>query len=297
MIGQSFTKLDNQQGIDAILHSLNDNKLTNQISKFMLVFLSVFAIPARLVLRQNFGERSFSLMSVASCLLIQLYVPVIMFTLVIGSASDLITTDIFIFFAIVVVLANPFLVFLYYQVRVSRRHFKNVMSNLNHPTSYSKYRGDSKLFSMVAYTGKKAKWGFEFNDDYVRMFVEPVRLLKWSALGFLCSIAVFLGMIYGLDKIIEDPSDIAQYCAFIGMMISTGTLVVSLHLVISALCLLIEESSIYFQNRSAALDMLDSQEELKQLQIIQQNMKKAPGVMVSIETDRNEVALPMETLE
>ena len=313
MIGQSFNKLDNKEGLEVLFHALRKNSISSQFVRMVLLFVSVFALPARFEVREDFGERAFSIMIWISCLIIQLLPPSFLIVLEILALSDDANHRIgWIGWTLIglSIIFSPFTWYMRRQIIRGVEHFADVLHCLDNSYSYSKDRGffsrdfDFNLVKMPEHP----KWGFN-DSDYKQIFIEPFNLV---ANGII--IPIILTVLGGIlwcfkvysrfmrewiapentaitDELMRSVDWTVPQIMLVNLI--AGALTVATYFIISGIALLIEELGVFFNNRSIALDMLDAHYEMQYVEELKASMEK-PDSERANPIVFNEVVIPSE---
>lgn len=258
MLQSSLNKMD---GADAIkgLSSL-DPKSNPIFGAFAMAYsfvVSAGAVPVRVFLRRNIGERSFSPAGFVISLAFYFFYFGLWGGLILGSMQNkylwvpefpiagftLLKLNFFL---------NPFLLFLVIVFFKGVQHFKRLIREAQHnQTGYSYYRGDGIYFRKKL--GKK-KWGFQIDERFMRMVVEPLAAFR---LGFI--IFFIAGGIVTINILYFVLSDPLKYTLIFLMWLS----VLGIAVMFSSLCLFLDEFGIMMRIRGSVLDLIDSEIDMK----------------------------------
>ena len=137
-------------------------------------------------------------------------------------------------------------------------------------------RGDGIYFNHLL--GGKI-FGFRINELVLRMIVEPLQLLKMSAITFGLSIlALTLRAWYPIDNL---------FFLFVDSL-TFGIMAASLIIIISSISLFLEEFAIMQRGRDAILDMIDGELDMQQIMIIKDSLKiEAPKFSIKVSIINN----------
>lgn len=250
MLQSSLNKMD---GVEAVkgFYSLDpqDNAILGALIQGYFFVVSAGALPLRMILRKNLGERSFSIFGFIVSVGFYIY-----YGILLGGAGVItLTSQLFggveanwLDYARVILL-NPFLIFIAIVIIRAVQHFKKVMRKAqNNQVQYSYFRGEGKYFRKRK-GGKK--WGFEIDERFMRMVIEPLAILKIGLLIlFIAAGAVTFNYFY---VVMTDSLIYLQ-------PILIWTAVLGLVLVLSAIFLFLEEFGIMMRIRGAVLDLIDA---------------------------------------
>lgn len=250
MLQSSLNKMD---GVEAVkgFYSLDpqDNAILGALIQGYFFVVSAGALPLRMILRKNLGERSFSIFGFIVSISFYIY-----YGILLGGAGVItLTSKLFggvdanwLDYARVILL-NPFLIFMAIVIIRAVQHFKKVMRKAqNNQVQYSYFRGDG-IFFRKRKGGKK--WGFEIDERFMRMVIEPLAVLKIGLLIlFIAAGAVTFNYFY---VVMTDSLIYLQ-------PILIWTAVLGLVLVLSAIFLFLEEFGIMMRIRGAVLDLIDA---------------------------------------
>jgi len=257
MINKSHSSINDMDALrgSSILDAKNISfwGLLTQAFSFVV---GISALPLRLFLRKNLGERSIRPGTFILSIALHIYYFTIFDALLILLSIvslDLgeVTTEQMIRLA-VFILVNPYFIFLILVIRKAIIHFRQkIREAKSGQVSHSYYRGESRYFS----NRKDGKiWGFTINETITRMLVEPKSIFKYGLVIFFCCLAILLYIIL----ILEYKSEYLN--AFLASLGCTG-LVISF----DAICLFLEEFTLFMSRRDKFLDMLDAQDDMSEL--------------------------------
>jgi len=282
MLLGSLSKMDGMETARGF-YGMNPNKspFLGMIVHSYYFLVGAGAIPARLYLRKNMGERAFSpfafLLSFGFFAYYGIY-PDDDFMLLGGSlgilgameiAQNEISVGVMIFINI---FFNTYLLFLWWLIRQGIRHFKQVLKKSpENRGQYSYFRGEGKYFEHRL-GGKMGK--FNIDERFIRMVIEPLALIKY---GFCLLIG---SAILGVALYFLHTERIAILVSFL-LIIFGWIHNLGFAIIFSGLCLFLEEFGIMMRIRGAALDIIDGEydmafilkkkEELQSGKIEQQN--------------------------
>lgn len=231
--------------------------------------INVLSIPFRLLMRKNMGERAFSVFTYISS--------VLCFTILISGLAYLgyaswigfvftlpeINSEMFLnrlLFTTLVILINPYFIFLVIFLEKGRIHFGRVLNRAKSKEYiYSFYQGEGIYFE---HKKKKKFLGFQVNDIFVRMIYEPIGMLKFS----IPILIINYILINKSDVIIED----SFYLNFVNTFIA-GLLLTAIVLSLGAICTLLLEFGALQKERGAALDMIDGEVDMQRILSLKDN--------------------------
>lgn len=232
--------------------------------------INVLSIPFRLLMRKNMGERAFSVFSYFSsvlCFVIFISgLAYFQYTAWIGFSFRFpeIDSDIYmiwLLFTTLVVLINPYTIFLVVFLQKGRIHFKKVLERARIKENlYSFHQGEGIYFE---HKKKKKFWGFQVDDTLVRMVYEPIGMLKFS----IPVLIVNHILINKSNLIIEDTF----YLNFTNTFIA-GLLLTAIALSLGAICTMLLEFGAFQNERNAALDMVDGEIEMQRILLLKENL-------------------------
>lgn len=222
-----FSPLDNNLFLSTGLNPI----LSGIISAYYFI-LGALALPIRLILRKNLGERAFTPFSLLLFLviyaIIQFYIELLL----------LHTSKLVYKFYL-----NPVYWFVFLTYFLAFLHFIRVIKLANSGiVSYSYYRGESRYFKFLEKNSENLF--INSGEIFVRLILEPGIVMVIS-LTFI----LFYNSIYGNDLILKGNLELYLnwiWCLFILVAIST-------------FCLFLEELAIAMNIRAVILDFIDSQ--------------------------------------
>lgn len=232
--------------------------------------INVFSIPFRLLMRKNMGERAFTVFAYFSgviCFVIVIsglaymgYVGWIGFGFHLPEWDSELYIVRFLFTALVI-LINPYTIFLVVFLEKGRRHFRRLLERARSKEyRYSFNQGEGIYFE---HKKEKTFWGFQVNDTLVRMIYEPVGMLKFS-------IPILI-----VNHILINRSDALTgdsfYLNFIDTFIA-GLLMTAIVLSIGAVSTFLLEFGSFQRERGAALDMLDGEIDMQRILLVKENL-------------------------
>lgn len=258
MLQSSLNKMD---GADAIKgFSSLDPKSNPIFGAFAMAYsfvVSAGALPVRLFLRKNIGERSFSPAGFVVSLGFYIF-----YCGLLGGMGAWTITKQFLWptesYSLDVkliqlnIFLNPLLFFFIIVFIKGFRHFKRIIREAqNNQTGYSYYRGDGIYFRKRL--GKK-KWGFQIDERFMRMVIEPLASFR---LGF--AILLISGGVVAINILFFVLSEPLKFIlvflvwlAFLGIV-----------LMFSSICLFLDEFGIMMRIRGSVLDLIDSDIDMK----------------------------------
>lgn len=250
MLQSSLNKMD---GVEAVkgLSSLgpDSNAIIGALIQGYFFIVSVGALPIRLILRKNLGERSFTIFGFIVSMCFYIFYGIFLggfgvislVTQFFGEIEITWLTNIRIF------LLNPFFIFMLVVISKAVTHFKDIFRKIRtNQIQYSYFRGESIYFKKRK-GGKK--WGFEIDERFIRMVIEPLAVLRIGLLIFLVAAGVvsFNYFYILMTKTLLFFQPILIWTAILGLT-----------LVFSALCLFLEEFGIMMRIRNSVLDLIDA---------------------------------------
>ena len=263
--------LNKMQGVTALkgLYSL-DPKSNIVIDIFLQAYnfiVAIGAIPLRLLLRKNLGERAISPFAFVVFLIAYLTHGYLI-GIVIQAAFE--TGNNTIFDGLDP--ANPLFIILIIIIVKGITHFGRVILNASsNNIGYSYYRGESVFFQKNYKHQDKWLFGLPKNDEYIRMIKEPV-------ISLLVGTFLFLGFFFVL-KYQSWDFDYMEMLILVFANIST----IGLIMIFSGICLFLEEFGIMMRTRAAVLDLIDAEEDMKiiaeQKELIESNRKSKNKVL------------------
>lgn len=253
-------------------------------------FVGAAALPARLLLRDNFGERSVSPTGWGVSLFLHIWYLYEYIALYMGLAiflghafflnePDFSPSGLQIIMMVLAVIFNGFHLYLFEVfINKSRKHYRQAVKNVNTPNLEhgSFYRGDSKYYNHLI--GQKIKTflgKLTVNTRILKMVVEPRKAFRAGLLLFLISIV----LVVLIQVFIQ---------SFWGFLISAYIFsfsAVGLVIAISGICLFLEELGIYLRIREGAYDLIDGEKDLALVLAQKEQWKSSKNPLT---TKRNE---------
>ena len=276
MLQGALNPRNNPNTFNSVSLFFQRNFLLSIISLGYFFLISTLSIPARLALREKMGERALKVASFLLALLAYSLLNFIIFYLIYHFNNkyglyERVWSNFLIFRAytferfitnLILFFVSPFTIFLVFLTGKVFAHFKyHIQRSKQNIVGYSFYRGDGVYFNHLL--GKKI-FGFQINDLILRMIVEPITLFRWSFIIFSLSI---------ITLILRASYPIGSFHFIIIDCLSFGILAVSLTLLISSLCLFLEELAIMQKGRDAILDMIDGELDMQQIMLIKDELK------------------------
>ncbi len=150
------------------------------------------------------------------------------------------------------ILLNPCLWYIIWLFRKGVHHFKEIAQKAKqNKIQYSYHRGDGRYFEHRL-GGKK--WGYEIDEMFLRMIIEPLAIIKYGSLAFFGAIILGMGVyFYGKEK----GGDLGYILIFLGWLTNLGLITI-----FSGFCLFLEEFGVMTKIRGAALDLIDGEYDL-----------------------------------
>lgn len=244
------------------------------LTTFFYSGIGAAAIPARLMLRKNFGERAFSPMAVLISVCFYIYLTFNVFLLGLSDIDDegfpvLGAVGMFIF---VLIPFNSFTFFIIKIIRKAYKHFKNIYSNKEHDTyKYSYYRGEPIYHKYADKIGTQI-FGYKVDEKLIRIYFEPKGFaLKHLAIGLVSLVISILIIVFVIAGFIGGTE--ALLILAIPTVLLYAYSISNLCLSISGFCLLLEELAIAKKIRDSVLDIYDGEYDmqfiLKQKELLQ----------------------------
>ena len=258
MINKSHSSLNDMEALRGA-SILNAKNITfwGLLTQAFSFIVGISALPLRLFLRKNLGERSIRPGTFLLSIALHIYYFTIFDALFVFlgtvpfNMDGKITTENVVIFGLII-LFNPYFIFLFSVTRRGIKHFRQkIREAKNSQTAYSYSHGDSKYFT--GWKGGKV-WGFTVDDTITRMIVEPKSIFKYGMVTFLFCLAVYLYLIFYAKP------DTSYLALFLVSLACTG-LVFSF----DAICLFIEEFTLFTNKRDKVLDMLDGQDDMQEI--------------------------------
>lgn len=268
MIQGSLVKMDGMEAAKGFYGmSPQNNQLIGLFVHGYYFVISAGAIPSRLFLRKNLGERSFSpfafLLSVLfyfyyGCIPFNADLPLLAITgyggIFVAQKEITDAGGVFNWYFIVLLsgILNPYLWFVIWLVRRGITHFKAISKKTQeNKIQYSYYRGDGKYFEHRI--GDK-KWGFDIDEMFLRMVIEPLAVFRFGVIVLLGALLISSGVYFwGVAK----NHELAYAFAYLGWLLNLGLIII-----FSSICLFLEEFGIMTRIRGAALDLIDGEYDL-----------------------------------
>ncbi len=291
MLQGALNRNNNQKLINSFSYFSHKHPIFGILAIVYYFILSVSSIPARLLLRKNMGERTFTIPSFLLAFLFFSVFNLILFIVFVKRTSfglyekcqniDILNFSIlpnsYFLPSILLLLLNPLIIFMTVIFSKAVDHFKYHLARARiNVVSYSFYRGDGIYFEHRK--GDRI-FGLEINDTLLRMLVEPFGMLKLSVLILALSIAAFLFRSYHPEEgflflLIDD--------------ITFGMLAAGITSIISSIALFLEEFSIMQKGRDAILDMIDGELDMQRILMIKEKLKiEHPKGLNETEIDNN----------
>lgn len=249
MLQSSLNKMD---GVEAVkgFYSLdpNSNAILGALIQGYFFVVSAGALPLRMILRKNLGERSFTILGFIVSICFYAYYGMLLGGIgVIALTSQLFggIEENWMNYARLILL-NPFLIFMIIVIIKAIQHFKKVMRRAQkNQIQYSYFRGEG-IFFRKRKGGQK--WGFEIDERFMRMVIEPIAVLKIGFLILFTSIGVvtFNYFYVVMTELLIFLQPILIWTAVLGLV-----------LVLSSIFLFLEEFGIMMRIRGAVLDLID----------------------------------------
>lgn len=279
---------------DGMAKNVNQNDPKNHpvvgaIIQLLIWAVSAGAIPVRLLLRENIGERSISPYLFGACILGHTYYAYayIAFTvgggLFLGKSSDEFESLNILTLSLIALFFNTYN---YYLIEVfvvkGLSHFKSVAHRAKNKLviNLSTYRGDSRYpWYFQKFIGKHFKTPigtFIIDEDLLRMLVEPWIIGKFGLK------VVFYGIVFGLFlEFLPFYSWLLNFMIVLMYSFSISGIFIAL----SALCLFFDEFILFSKYRNYALDMIDGEADLQKVLSEKNKMNVIKG---SIEPNEDE---------
>lgn len=281
MLQGALNRKDSQKLIGGFSHFYQKNLILGLLTIGYFFIVSTLSIPARLILRKNIGERSIAIQSFFLSMIGYIFLSMaflILFSSLAGFgfyeklATGFINTPFTFtwsgfFFNLLLFLSSPFTILLIVILAKAISHFKFHISNHREKVvGYSFYRGQGIYFRERL---GGAIFGFEINENILRMIVEPLGLIKANLLLFVLTV---IAMIFRAMNPVENI-----FFQFIDCILF-GTLMVSITLILSSIALFLEEISIMQKGRDAILDMIDGEFDMQKIISVKETLRiQAPN--------------------
>lgn len=265
MMYSSLSKLNTQETMQGFYEEEpEDRGIVGAFLDALKFVVSVGAIPARLILRKNMGERAFSPFACFLAVLGLFWWPAFTFLLWIALLASLVSAP----FLIIV---NPFLYYLVYVGYLAFKHYKNAFQKArNNQTGYTRDPGESRYFKHH----KGRIWrGFAVGDEIIRMIVEPKAMVIFG----LRMIVLPLPLILALNKslaILKITGDTGNSLKFAVGYICLWSVVTGFSIVFNGIFLFLDEFGGFLGRRNQVLDMNDNEFEMKYLLLKKETMSK-----------------------
>lgn len=296
--------INQADGLNAVrgLYSFNGkgSSFFHSITTFFYSGIGAAAIPARLRLRKNFGERSFSPMAVIISLCFYIYITFNVFLLGLGDEEEgfpiLLASGMFFF---LIIPFNSFTFFIIQTIVKSYKHFKAVYSKKEHDTyRYSYYRGDpisNKYDNKIG----TVFFGFEVDEKLIRMYFEPRGFaLKHLIIGLVLIVST-ISAIPLIIVLAKTEATFAMILGFLTILLYSYA-ISNLCLSISGFCLLLEELAIAKKIRDSVLDMYDGEYDMKflmkQKELLERKNIESESVDIAESVFQNPEAIDMVLL-
>lgn len=258
MINKSYSSLTDKEAISGASNVFKGWNIATFILGAFSFLIGIAALPLRLILRDNIGERSIRPFAFILALGIHIYyftqfdtlVAVISVLGIHGDPFDGLSGYQAIGFLFLFASINPYTLFLFWVFRRGIKHFRQkIREAQSGHVGYSYYRGESRFFSAW---DKPTIYGFPTSQDSIRMLGEPKAII---VIGIATSFSSALLLLFSAF-VLETES--VLLVATLATVFATG-LVISF----DGLCLMLDEISLALNRRDKVLDMLDSEEDLK----------------------------------
>lgn len=258
MLKSGRSQLRTQEGLSQISTVFQKGRsMTDILALGFDLIISLGSVPAKLLLRKDMGQRTVSPFGLVGSIIFQGYFGffttiisgLLLWSLVNPKIEPEIPNYLYFFYFI------PLLAYLLYILQQGINFYrKNISTSGASSAKYSFDRGNSKYFQYLIGT----KWNnIIVTDKNLLIYVEPLESLKYSA-----STLIILAILYCVLCNFFPESTIALFF----IILLAGVMTVASAMVFSSLCLLIEELSIQWRIRGAALDMIDSEYDLELLE-------------------------------
>ena len=264
-------------------HDPKTQPITGVFLQFYYFIIGAGAVPVRLLIRDNIGERSITPLALFTSLGIHIWY-------VYGVIFQFTGLGVFGFFALgryiglttipnsfttlewVVVgllfLLNGFHIYIVTPFFIrGRRHFKKVSkrakNNEFNEEEGSYYRGDIKCFTKRLGTIAKTPIGrFKVDKDNFGILIEPYySALRGIGVTFISLVIAFFIPILPIPFIFKLCSIFFLSVAGVGILY-----------ILSAFCLFLEELGLFLRVRDAALDIIDGEKDLKKILKVRDNL-------------------------
>lgn len=282
MIQGSVNKVDGSNAASG-LYTFNSkgSSFVHNIVSFLYSGVGAAAIPARLRLRKNFGERAFSPSAVLVSISFYIYMCSRVIWFLPEDEND--SSDSFVQAIVVIVFLilplNSFSFFLIKTFKLAYNHFKEIYSHSEDKNyKYTYYRGEPISNNYSHKIGTKI-FGYEVDEKIIRIYFEPkgfvVEHLKKAGISLVGIVVVGVSAysIYNEGNYwLAVPAGL--FCLWLITYIFAN-----LSLAFSGFCLLLEEISIVMKIRDTVLDMVDGEYDMQFLLNQKQSFNDKEGTI------------------
>ena len=259
MINKSYSSLTDKEAASGAVGALRGWGFASFLLGAFSFIIGVAALPLRLVLRKNIGERSVRPFAFILSIALHIYYFTIFDSMIAALAILGVDSSVFegvgyegLIYLALFALINPYTLLLLWAVRMGVLHFKQKIKEAQEgKTGYTYYRGESRYFVNW---DKPSINGFETNEDSIRALAEPKAVAAIALTVSLLSAIAILILIF----LVESKS--VLLVASLATIFATGLVVF-----LDAICLAIDEISLVLGRRDKVLDMLDSEEDANTL--------------------------------
>lgn len=267
MLDKSFAEEQASKGAKN-LHQ-NDAKsqpIIGQIIQLYFFIVGAFALPARLLLHENFGERSISPTALAVSFFGHIWFLWNYMFMTIGILSVTVpivhevknTNDTLsdfegtVYFILIFVFHGCFFYLLEVFILKPIKHYRKIIAHKNYSKG-SYYRGDLKYFKNYLGTQTKTILGhFHVDEEILRLVIEPRKIIKAGL-----QVALILYILAQIVGFLANGYTLTLLAIYLMTYVLAGLLIA-----FSGICLFLEELGYRLRLRSAALDMIDSKNDL-----------------------------------
>ena len=273
MLQGKLPNTDSQSLIRGLSHLMKANPLFSSIIFGYFFLVNTFAVPVRLFFRKKVGERAIGIVSWTICIIVlfiygQVFLPMY-FTWISGTYLDVIPPEGEFVFINSYLFTTPYFTFIWIIIIGGLIHFFGIYQRMNKGELKHSYdRGDSRILELLKtlFPGIKK---YKLLDTWMRIIVEPILAL---ALGMiLWNIALIEHPPTELMKLQTSNKLELRYLAnpveirpLIDKYIHNRYLgATGLAVMLSGLCLFLEEFGIKLRRRGLALDLIDSEYDME----------------------------------
>lgn len=269
----SFNQLDNRKA-SVHLQSFSDRVMPSMADKehgvllgFIIAsysfIISTGAIPFRLIMRKNMGERAFSIFAFLVSLAFYISLGLILIWLgylaMLGIKLDgawFIPESLWqkYILSAILLMINPYSIFCLLFIQRGIKHYEQVLDlNRSGTYSYSRSLGESQY---PQFKDDLIFWGFKVDQRLFRMIYQPRVVLEYC-------LPTAIGSFLLLRRVIFTVPD-SSFITFLDYILA-GVFSSSVAISISAICTSLDEFAKILHKRSAILDLIDGEVDMKML--------------------------------